>query len=59
MNSYHREQIDALTMVKRHVDGLPASERQGLTAKVADYLGFRREVDDFLATHFSVIRVKA
>ena len=55
MNSYHREQIDALTLVKRYIDNLPASERQALTATVADYLGFRREVDDFLTTHFSDI----
>jgi hypothetical protein len=55
MNSYHKEQIDALVMVKRHLDNLPASDRQALNASVADYLTFRREVDDFLVHHFSEI----
>jgi hypothetical protein len=55
MNSYHKEQIDALIMVKRHLDNLPASEHQALRASVADYLMFRREVDEFLVNHFSEI----
>jgi len=55
MNSYHKEQIDALIMVKRHLDNLPASEHQALRASVADYLMFRREIDDFLVKHFSEI----
>ncbi|MBW1821568.1 MAG: hypothetical protein JRI92_07350 [Deltaproteobacteria bacterium] len=38
MNSYHKEQTEVLTMVKRHLDNLPASERQALSASVADYL---------------------
>ena len=55
MNSYHKEQIDALIMVKRHLDNLPVSEHQALSASVADYLMFRRDVDDFLVNHFSEI----
>jgi hypothetical protein len=55
MNSYHKEQIDALIMVKRHLDNLPASEHQALRASVADYLMFRREVDELLVNHFSEI----
>ena len=53
MNPYHQEQIDALTMVRRCLDNLPASERQLLTATLADYLGFREAVDDFLTSHFN------
>jgi hypothetical protein len=55
MNSYHKEQIDALMMVKHHLDDLPASELQRLNLSVTDYLAFRREVDDFLTTHLSDI----
>ena len=55
MNPYHEEQIDALTMVKHHLDCLPVSEQRILRAAVADYLMFRRQVDDFLAQHFSEI----
>lgn len=53
MNSYHIEQNEALTIVKRHLDNLTASERQILTASAADYLTFRQVVDVFLTTHFS------
>ena len=53
MNPYNKEQIDALMMVKRYFDSLPVSERQILTATLADYLGFREEVDEFLARHFN------
>jgi hypothetical protein len=53
MNSYHKEQIDALTMVTRHLDNLPASEQQTLTVSLADYLIFRGEVDEYLVNHFS------
>ena len=55
MNPYHKEQIDALTMVKHHLDNLPGSERQTLTASLADYLIFRQEIDEFLVRHFSEI----
>ena len=53
MNSYHKEQTETLTMVKRHLENLPESERQTLTASAADYLMFRQAVDGFLNTHFS------
>lgn len=55
MNSYHKEQIDALTLVRHHLDSLPVSEQQALRAAVADYLLFRGQVDDFLENHFSEI----
>jgi len=55
MNSYHKEQIDALMMVKRHLDRLLTLELQALNASVAEYLAFRREVDDFLVHHFGEI----
>ena len=55
MNSYHKEQIDALTIIRHHLDGLSASERTRLADTTADYLDFRHEVDSFLNAHFSEI----
>ena len=55
MNPYHQEQIDALSMVKRRIDDLPVFEREKLIASLTKYLGFRQEVDEFLAEHFSEI----
>ena len=55
MNSYHQEQIETLRMVQHHLDCLAVSEQQTLRAAVANYLMFRRQVDEFLAEHFSQI----
>ncbi len=53
MNSYHKEQSDALEMVQRYLAGISVLERKKLEAKVSDYLLFRDEVGSFLSTHFS------
>lgn len=55
MNSYHKEQIDALKMVNGCLDSLSTSNRRQLEDSVADYLVFRRKVDRFLDAHFSNI----
>ncbi len=55
MNSYHKEQIDALILVRQHIDGLSAAKRQELADWSADYLRFRQEVEDFLTIHFSEV----
>jgi hypothetical protein len=55
MNSYHKEQARALSMVRVHLASLPASEVKRLHLKIADYLAFRCEVDDFLHEHFGEI----
>ena len=55
MNSYHLEQIDAITMVQDYLDGLSATERTRLNESSANYLHFRREVDRFLSEYFSDI----
>ena len=55
MNSYHKEQIDALIMVKHHIDKLTASEIQTLDGWLTEYLAFRQEVDAFLELHFSSV----
>ena len=53
MNSYQKEQSDALDMVRSLLSTFSPEERQKLESNVADYLGFREEVASFLATHFS------
>ena len=53
MNSYQKEQSDALYMVRSHLSTFSPEERQKLESEVADYLGFREEVASFLSTHFS------
>jgi hypothetical protein len=55
MNDYHKEQIDALTLVDRHLDTLPISERRKWMDTVSEYLDFRLEVDHYLRDHFSDI----
>jgi len=55
MNSYQKEQAEALSMVRIHLKFLPASEVKRLHLKIADYLAFRNEVDDFLHEHFNDI----
>ncbi len=55
MNSYHKEQSDALEMVQRYLAGISVLERKKLEAEVSDYLLFRDEVGSFLSTHFSGI----
>jgi len=44
MSEYNRDQWEALLMVQRHLEGLPASEIQRLRASVGPYLQFRSEV---------------
>jgi hypothetical protein len=53
MNSYQKEQSDALYMVRRCLATISSTERQKLESDVADYLSFREEVGSFLSTHFS------
>ncbi|UCD79372.1 MAG: hypothetical protein JSW26_28910 [Desulfobacterales bacterium] len=55
MNSYHREQIDAMTLVKTQLDKLPASKRRELEKLIADYLKFRSEIDGFLSDNFGQV----
>jgi hypothetical protein len=55
MNSYQREQVQALSIVRVHLASLPASEVKRLYLEIADYLAFRSEVDDFFQGHFNDI----
>ena len=53
MSSYQTEQIDALTLVTERLDAMADTERLALEKLSADYLAFRREVDEFLSANFS------
>jgi hypothetical protein len=55
MNSYQKEQAEALFMVRTHLASLTAPETNELRRKIADYLAFRHRVDGFLHDHFSDI----
>jgi len=52
MSEYQVEQLDALTLVRLHLKSMPPSAREHLLSMCADYLGFRRTVERFLADHF-------
>ena len=46
-SSYQVEQFEALSRVRMHLTSLPRGEKEKLRALAADYLAFRRRVDDF------------
>ena len=53
ISEYNREQLDTLLMVRKSLAILPEARQRLLQEKVADYLAFRAEVDDFLQLHFA------
>ncbi|MFZ0612073.1 MAG: hypothetical protein WAM73_07545 [Desulfobacterales bacterium] len=53
MNSYNREQYDALEVVRQHLARCGAAEKSALAASLDDYLRFRSSLEDFLQTHFA------
>ena len=55
INDYNREQLEAFTMVERHLKTFSSSELAGLKARTRRYLRFRREIDEFSQRHFSQI----
>jgi hypothetical protein len=54
-NDYQREQRETLQRVRSYLRRMPSSETHILRQVISDYLGFRREVDDFLNSNFSRI----
>jgi hypothetical protein len=52
MNSYQKEQLEAISMVQSHLATLAANARQALESQISEYLVFRSEVDAFLSEHF-------
>jgi len=55
MNQYQKEQLEALKMVRQHLDAMTHVERQSLKEKLTDYLEFRSHVTSFLEPFFSTI----
>ena len=55
MNPYHKEQLEALEMVREHIESLSVLERRELTDWLTGYLRFRQEVESFLAKHFNEV----
>ena len=53
MNSYQKEQLEALSLVRGYLANLALYARQALVSRIADYLLFRDDVDAFLDAHFS------
>lgn len=54
-SSYQVEQFEALTCVRMHLRSLPRGEKEKLRALAADYLAFRRRVDDFQDRYFGSV----
>jgi hypothetical protein len=54
-SSYQVEQFEALSRVRMHLTSLPRGEKEKLRALAADYLAFRRRVDDFQNRYFGSI----
>lgn len=55
MNSYQKEQLETLSIIRRHLTTLDAAGIDRLNAQIADYLLFRGRVGQFLDTHFAGI----
>ncbi len=53
MNSYQKEQLEALSLMQGYLANLALDARQTLESRIADYLLFRDDVDAFLEAHFS------
>lgn len=52
MNSYQKEQLDALLMIRECLASLASSEVVSLKGEIAAYLDYRQTVTDFWAAHF-------
>lgn len=55
MNDYQKEQTQAFSVVRKHLDSLPSSEREKLKEMTNDYLSFREETEAFLSEHFAAL----
>jgi len=53
LNDYQSEQWDALTQVRKALDGLTPVALQEVRLAIEPYLAFRSRVDRFLTDHFS------
>jgi hypothetical protein len=55
MNQYQKEQLETLTMIRRHIEAMGADGRKKLFDEIADYLLFREQVAEFLEARFADI----
>jgi hypothetical protein len=55
MNEYHREQLEAIKIATDYLGVLSSEELSRLRRRVAKYMGFRRQANEFLRSHFSQI----
>ena len=53
MSSYQQEQINTLQMVLEHLQSMSEEDLRALDDLTAEYLVFRKKVDEFLSTHLS------
>ncbi len=52
LSEYQIQQLDALRMVRRHLQEGGAALQADLSARIAPYLDYRRKLERFLKTHF-------
>ena len=55
MNSYQKEQSDALNLVCHHLASISERRKRDLLSQISGYLSFRDDADDFLCEHFNNI----
>jgi len=55
MNSYQKEQLETLLMIRKQLERFSASEIEYLRAEIAEYLSFRSGIADFLEHYFKDI----
>jgi len=55
MNSYQKEQLEALLMIRKQLKRFSASEVEDLKTVMAEYLSFRSRIAGFLEHHFKDI----
>ena len=55
MNSYQKEQLDALILVRSFLTGQSEAQIEGIVKQISTYLQFRQSVDQFLEHNFSQI----
>jgi len=55
MNSYQKEQLETLLLIRKQLARFAASEFEHLRAEIAEYLAFRSRIAGFLEHHFKDI----
>jgi len=58
MSDYNREQLEAILLVRDHLETLEPLEKARLKKRISRYLRFRDDVDQFLQHHFADLCTK-